>query len=141
MVVLESELRRPDVKDAEAKATELLALASRNPKDPDYGTAIFLANLALGGAAMNRGDKPEAVRRMRAASDAPVTEYLRYNQIDMSLARKLVDAGERDAVATFLDRCEKFNQGGKPLKEWAAEIRKGTNPNLAPNFDVFRQTQ
>jgi len=46
--VLESELRRPDVKDAEAKATELLALASRNRKDPDNGTAIFWANLALG---------------------------------------------------------------------------------------------
>ena len=88
---------------------------------------------------MATSPKPYSVTR--AASDAPVTEYLRYNQIDMSLARKLVDAGERDAVATFLDRCAKFNHGGKPLKEWAAEIRKGTNPNLAPNFDVFRQTQ
>jgi hypothetical protein len=57
----------------------------------------------------------------------------------MSLARKLVDAGERDAVAKFLDRCAKFNKAGKPLAEWAAQIRKGLNPDLAPSFNVFRK--
>jgi hypothetical protein len=88
----------------------LLALAARNPKDPNYGTAIFLSNMALGEAALSRGDKSEATRNLLAAADAPRTDYLRYNQIDMSLARKLVDGGEREAVAKFLDRCTKFEK-------------------------------
>jgi hypothetical protein len=144
MVLLRSQLMPPaivraDVKDTEAKARELLTLASHNTKDPNYGTATFLADMALGDAAFDRGDKSEAMRLFGAASEAPPTEYLQYNQIDMSLARKLVDAGERDAVAKFLDRCAKFNKGGMPLAEWAAQIRKGTNPPLGPEFDMFRK--
>jgi hypothetical protein len=133
MVLLQSQLSRPDAKDGEAKANELLALAARNTKDPNYGTAIFLANIELGETVLNRGDRAEAVRRLLAACDAPPTEFLRYHQIDMSLARKLVDAGELDAVAQFLDRCAKFNRAGKPLALWAPQVRKGLNPKLAPS--------
>jgi hypothetical protein len=141
MVLLESKLRFGDVKDSEATAKELLALALRNQKDPDFGTAFFLANMALGTAALSRGDKAEAAQRLLTAASAPPTDFLRYNQIDMSLARNLVDAGERDAVAKFLDQCAKFNKAGEPLAEWAALIRKGINPDLSPNFGAFRQAQ
>jgi hypothetical protein len=51
---------------------------------------------------------------------------------DMTLARQLVDWGEREAVAQFLDRCAQFNYRGKDLIEWAAQIRKGINPDLTP---------
>jgi hypothetical protein len=50
----------------------------------------------------------------------------------MTLARQLVDWGEREAVAQFLDRCAQFNYRGKDLIEWAAQIRKGINPDLTP---------
>jgi hypothetical protein len=122
-----------------AKAHELLSLAAHNTKDTNYGTAIFLANMALGETAMQRGDRAQSVRYLLTASEAPPTEYLRYMQIDMSLPRMLVDAGERDAVATFLTRCAKFNRANEPLVQWAAQIRKGLNPRLMPNFNVFRQ--
>jgi hypothetical protein len=111
----------------EAGAHELLALASRD------GTVIFLADLALGEAALNRGDKPGAVRYLLEASAAPPTEFLRFHRIDMSLARALVDAGERESVATFLDRCAKFNSENKRLTEWAVQIREGLNPKLTPS--------
>ena len=135
MMLLESQFfRRPvlraEVKDSEATARELLALASHNTNDPDYGTAVFLANLALGEAALNRGDKAGAVRCLLAASDAPPTEFLRDNRIDISLARSLVDAGERESVAAFLDRCAKFNRDSRRLAEWAVQIREGLNPKL-----------
>jgi hypothetical protein len=120
--------RRSEPKDAEGKANELLALASHDSKDPNYGTAVFQANLALGKAALNRGDKAGAVRHLLAASEAPPTEFLRYNPIDISLARSLVDAGEREDVATFLERCAKFNSQDRRLAEWAVEIRRGLTP-------------
>jgi hypothetical protein len=50
----------------------------------------------------------------------------------MTLARELVDWGEREAVARFLDRCSSFNVSGKRQAEWAAEIRCGINPDLTP---------
>jgi hypothetical protein len=130
IVLLESQLsrRRAEPKDAEAKALELLTLASHDLKDPNYGTAVFQANLTLGKAALKRGDKAGAVGHLLAASEAPPTEFLRYNMIDISLASSLVDAGEREGVATFLDRCAKFNSQNRRLTEWAVEIRQGLIP-------------
>jgi hypothetical protein len=58
----------------------------------------------------------------------------------MSLARRLVDAGERDSAATFLDRCAKFNNVN-PFAEWAGQIRKGINPRLRPSFNVAHQNE
>ncbi|MGH9849762.1 MAG: M56 family metallopeptidase [Blastocatellia bacterium] len=118
--------------ETESKARELLALAAQSTNDPEYGNAIFFANLTLGDAALRRGDKHAAARYLLAASDAPPTDRLRYAYISMNLARQLVDWGEREAVAQFLERCARFNQRGKDLAEWAAQIRKGTNPDLTP---------
>ena len=140
MMLLESQLYylrpvpRAQLKEGEAKARELLALASHNANQADYGTAVFLGNLALGEAALDRGDKAGAAQYLLAASEAPPTEFLRDNLIDMSLARDLVDAGERDGVATFLDRCAKFNFDNRRLAEWAVQIREGLNPKLTPSL-------
>ena len=111
----------------------MLALASHNANRGLWHRR-FLANLALGEAALNRGDKAGAVRHLLAASEAPPTEFLRYNLIDMSLARDLVDAGEREGVAKFLDRCAKFNFDNRRLAEWAVQIREGLNPKLTPSL-------
>src|SRR5262245_3123523 len=118
--------------EAESKARELLALAARNTNDPEYGNAVFFANLSLGHVMLRRGAKRQAAGYLLAASNAPPTDHLRYGNIDMTLARQLVDSGEREAVAQFLDRCGQFNYSGKNLTEWAAEIRKGINPDLTP---------
>ncbi len=126
-----------DPKDAEANARELLTLAGRNTNDPNYGAAVLLANSALGQVALRRGDKAEALKYLGQASEAPVTEYLRYGQIDLSLARGLLEAGDRAEVAAFLDRCASFNASSKDLARWAAEIRKGDNPKLMPAFNRF----
>ena len=119
----------------ETKARNLLSWARRNSEDTDYGAAIFLANMALGVVAMNRGDKDAAAQDLISASEAPATEFMRITPIDMTVARELVDAGERDAMAKFLDRCAAFNFRSKELQDWATQIRKGKNPNLIPYHD------
>src|SRR5262245_28563327 len=118
--------------EAESKARELLALAARNTNDPEYGNAVFFANLSLGHVMLRRGEKRQAAGYLLAASNAPPTDELRYRDIYMTLARQLVDLGEREAVAEFLDRCGQFNYRGKDLTEWATQIRKGINPDLTP---------
>lgn len=119
--------------DAAAQARDLLSAAVQSPNDPDYGNAVFFANMALCNAALHQGDKRAASRYLLAALEAPPTERLRYGSIDMSVVRHLVDWGERDAVAQFLERCSSFNvERGKDMAEWAAQIRKGANPDLLP---------
>jgi beta-lactamase regulating signal transducer with metallopeptidase domain len=130
MMLLVGQIGRPR---SEGDPNELVALASLNRANPDYGTAVFVGHLALGEAAMERGDRAGALHELAAAGDAPVTDYMRYHQIDMSLPRKLVDAGDRTAVAKFLDRCAEFNRTA-PFAKWSAEIRKGENPRLGPSW-------
>ena len=50
----------------------------------------------------------------------------------MELPRSLVDWGEREAVARFLERCARFNASKDRLTRWAAELRSGINPDLIP---------
>ncbi len=123
---------RKTADEVESDARELLALAAQNANDPEYGNAIFFANLMLGDVVLRRGDKRQAASHLLAASEAPPTDRLRYGNVDMTLARQLVDWGEREAVAQYLERCAKFNRRGKDLAEWAAQIRKGINPELTP---------
>jgi hypothetical protein len=125
----------------EADAWMLLRLASSNPKDPNYGTAVFTANMILGYAAVQRGNKSEALRHLREAADAPVTDNLRYSHLDMTLPSLLIDAGERDAVADFLERCAKFSSYGREYSNWARQIRRGVNPRMYPVHMSAHPTQ
>jgi tetratricopeptide (TPR) repeat protein len=135
MLWMESQLAHGRKVAGEAMAKDLLTLAARNPKDPSFGAATLIAHLILGEVALKRGDKPAAIRHLNAAGNAPPDESLRYMQINMTFPRQLVDAGEREQVAAFLDRCAKFGEFDKHLATWAAQIRKGENPRLFPNFD------
>lgn len=123
---------------AAADARELLALAARLPDDPNAANAVFFGNQALGRVTLKRGETSEAVRHLRASMTAPATDHLRYKEIDMTLARGLVDVGERTAVAEFLEHAAQFNQQQfHPLAKWAAEIREGKNPELTPYFSSY----
>jgi hypothetical protein len=118
-----------------AKARELLDLAARNPNEPQSAGAVFEANIVLGKVALRKGDKREAARYLLAAADAPASESLRLGPVFMNLPRALIDWGERDAVAQFLDRmAPKIPNRAKEFQNWAAQIRKGINPEMIPNM-------
>ncbi len=127
--------------DAEAKARELLNLAAQNRNDAMYGDAVFEANNNLGKIALRRGDKKAAVRYMLAAADTPGSDRIRIGQFDMNLQRSLVDWGERSAVAEFLERMAPKTARSKQFLDWAAEIRKGVNPEGMPTFSYPGCTQ
>ncbi len=126
--------QKPD--DAAARARELLELAERNRKDPLYGDAIFDGNVLLGKAALRHGDKKAAARYLLAAAGTPGSDRLRSIWFEMNLPRALVDWGERRAVAEFLEIMAPKTARSKEFRAWAAEIRKGINPDLIPTFSA-----
>src|SRR5262249_42603917 len=76
--------RKSMLDDAEAKAGELLKLAARNPKNPQYGDAVFEANVILGKVALRHGRKRASVRYLLAAAETPGSQQLRYGNIEMN---------------------------------------------------------
>jgi hypothetical protein len=118
--------------DAEKKARALLDQVGSHPKEGTEAQAVIEANHLLGKLAMQRGDKATAERHLRAIAAVPYRPLSGY--LDMNLARALVDAGEREAVAKYLDAMSSKLDRGPQLKEWAAQIRQGINPDLLPTF-------
>lgn len=118
--------KNPNLDLAAAKARDLLRFAE------PY--AVFEANIVLGKVALRKGDKRAAANYLLAAADAPESATLRYNVIYMDLPRALVDWGERDAAAQFLERIAPKTDRAKQLQDWAAQLRKGENPDLFPTM-------
>jgi tetratricopeptide (TPR) repeat protein len=122
---------KAEFETARTCAQEALQLAPKFRNDPDYGTAIYNANMVLGLLAMRAGNRKAAVQFMLDASKAPGTEELAYSMTDFSLKLPewLFRDGERDSVAEFLERFSQMNVSEKGyLQESAKAIRSGKKP-------------
>jgi len=122
---------KADWERAAQYARESLQMAPKFRANPDYGTAIFKANMTLGMVAMRNGKQKDAVRYMLDASRAPTSEELAYNMqfFTFKLPEVLLKYGERDSVIEFLERFAKVNISQKTyLLESANLIRNGKKP-------------
>jgi beta-lactamase regulating signal transducer with metallopeptidase domain len=122
--------------NAKRYAEDALALAPRYRNHPQYGTAIYLANMTLGTLALRDGDRKNAARFLRNASRAPASEELAYSNGIVSshqwhLAADLLKLGEKEAVLEFLERMSEISVADRfELREAASEIRRGMAPRL-----------
>jgi beta-lactamase regulating signal transducer with metallopeptidase domain len=125
--------------DARRYASDALRLAPRHRADPQYGTAIYVANMTLGALALDEGRTADAIEFLRRASRAPASEELIYADdvvvgLHWRLASDLLTRGERDAVAAFADRMAQVSLARRSeLRDAAAAIRRGDTPR------IFRQ--
>src|SRR5262249_5660908 len=117
-------------------AKEVLELAAQTPDDPQAGNAAFEANILLAKAALRGGDKKTAVAKMRTAAGANLSGRLQRGEFEMNLQRALVDWGERRAVAEFYETMAPKTRRTEQFQQWAADIRKGINPDLIPTFSM-----
>ena len=117
-------------------AQAALALAPGFKDHPDYSRVFYHANINLGYHALREGDVKSSLDYLRAALNAPPAETLAYDSssLDARLTFYLVKAGEREAVADFLDRsAELFIVDKDGRRRDAANIRAGRMPTyMAP---------
>jgi len=126
-----------DYDKAETYANELLSDADRNRTNWNYGNAIFHGNMILGLVALKRDNNvSQADNYLLAAGRTPGSPQLMSFGPNMSLAKDLLAAGERDTVLDFLDECGKFwkADGGK-LSEWKKTIQSGGTPDFGSNLN------
>ena len=123
-------------RDAKRYAEDALVLAPRYRNHPQYGTAIYLANMTLGTLALREGDRKNAVLFLRNASRAPTSEELAYSvgmvsSYQWHLAADLLKQGERSAVLEFLDRMAAISVADRfEVRDAATTIRSGGTPRL-----------
>ena len=123
------------VEDARKYATELLTLAPKFESNWNYGNAIQDGNLVLGRIAVREGRIEEAKQYLLAAGKSKGSPQMDSFGPNMSLAKDLLEKGERDTVLQYFELCRKFwtMDYGK-LDDWSQEVKAGKIPNFGANM-------
>jgi hypothetical protein len=102
-----------------------------HPGNPDYGNAIYTGNLILSQAALDRNDVATAKHYLLEAVATPGPRNIDQNGLDTSVARILLQRGERDTVLEYFKRGRNlWPQGAQLITRWEGIIRAGRIPNF-----------
>jgi hypothetical protein len=118
-------------------ATELI----EKTKDPGYsmdedGPGIHYGNLVLGRLALLADDVEKAKYHLLESGRTTGSPVLCTGGPNMSLAKELLERGEREGVVAFLRLCSNFWQSNDHRAEqWAYAIEHGETPDFGPNLD------
>jgi hypothetical protein len=123
------------IEDARKYATELLTLAPSFQNDWNYGNAIQDGNLVLGRIAVSEGKLAEAKQFLLEAGKSKGSPQMDSFGPNMSLAKDLLEKGERDTVLQYFELCRRFwkMDYGK-LDDWSKEVKAGKIPDFGANL-------
>jgi tetratricopeptide (TPR) repeat protein len=134
--VAKSALEAGEPEKAKQYASELLESAPKFKNDWNYGNALHEGNIVLGRIALLRGDIAGAKEHLLAAGQTPGSPQLDSFGPNMTLAKELLEKGERDTVLNYLQSCAKFwKMSGDKLQTWSATIKGGGTPDFGANLD------
>jgi len=130
-----SALEAGEPEKAKQYASELLESAPKFKNDWNYGNALHEGNIVLGRIALQRGDIARAKEHLLAAGQTPGSPQLDSFGPNMTLAKELLEKGERDTVLNYLQSCAKFwKMSGDKLRTWSATIKGGGTPDFGANL-------
>jgi len=123
------------IDEARNYTQELMTLLQKHKGDWNYGNAIQDANLVFGRIAVREGNIEAAKKYLIAAGKSPGSPQMDSFGPNMTLAKDLLEKGERDAVLEYFMLCRKFwkMDYGK-LDKWMHEVMDGKNPDFGANL-------
>ena len=134
----EAQLEAGRIEDARTTALDILSEADRVRGTLQYGNAIHRGHILLGQVGLAAGDVAGAREHLLAAAATPGSPQLSSFGPDFTLARALLDRGERDTVLSYLEDCKRFWPLGGLLDQWKAAISRGETPSLVPLEHIVR---
>ena len=120
------------VGDAQKYAQELMTLLPSFRQNQEYGNAAHDANLTLGRLAVREGRMDDAKRHLIESVRTPSARQMDYGP-NLSLAKDLLEKGERQAVMDYFALCRKFWNYGR-LDEWSQQVKEGKIPDFGANL-------
>ena len=100
--------KKGNLSEAKSLARQYLALAPRFPCDWNYGNAVHDANAVLGLIALQEGNRSAAVAHLLAAGQSRGSPQLDSFGPSLLLAARLAEAGEYEAVASYVRAIRRF---------------------------------
>jgi hypothetical protein len=126
-----------DYKKARRYADELLRLSVElysKEKPDDDGT--HKGNLVLGRLALRDGNVEEAKSHLLKSAMVKGSPVLGSFGPNMTLAKELLEKGEREAVLEYFDLCANFWEFHRDdtLKKWKSQVEAGKIPDFGANL-------
>jgi hypothetical protein len=122
---------------AQVRAIDLLSQVGKPGyfNDKNGPVAIHYGNLVLGRLALRSGDREKAKRHLLESAKLSGSSYLCITGPNMTLAKELLELGERGAVVEFLRLCTNFwHTDDHRAEQWIYAIEHGQNPDFGPNL-------
>jgi hypothetical protein len=129
-----SALEAGDIERARAWAVELLSQGTKDKKDWNYGNAIHHGHIILGRIALLSGNLVEAREHLMKAGETPGSPQLDSFGPNMTLAKELLEKGEREVVIQYFQLCANFWKNHPELDQWTATVKGGGIPNFGANL-------
>ena len=122
--------------EAKAYADELAALMDKYKDDWNYGNAVQDVNIVLGRLALSEGKIDDAKANLLKAGKSPGSGTMNSFGPNMSLAKELLEKGQRDVVLEYFGLCRKFwsIDDGK-LDKWSQDVKAGKIPRFGANLE------
>jgi hypothetical protein len=119
-------------------AERCLALAAGTEQPADCrsdGNAIHYSHLVLGLVALREGDLESAKSHLLESGKTTGSPNLGSFGPNMSLAKQLLECGERETVLAYLELCGRFwERGSDRLAEWKDQVAMGETPAFGANL-------
>ncbi|WP_148278725.1 hypothetical protein [Bdellovibrio bacteriovorus] len=125
-------------KEAKSFSKSLLEMVKGYEKDWNYGNAIHHGNLVLGRVALYEGNLKAAKEYLILATKTSGSPQLHSFGPNMTLAKELLEKGEKSAVLSYLDACLLFwtTRRAKGIVDaWKSSIDRGEVPDFGANLE------
>ena len=129
------------IEKAESYALQVMAYIEDLPEEARNRPTemIHYTNLVLGRIALRRGDIDSAKEHLLAAGRLSAEwagGILDTFGPNMTLAKELLERGEREVVIEYLELCRTFwkSHGERLLNQWIDEIKSGDMPQFGANL-------
>jgi hypothetical protein len=125
-----------DYEKAGRYANELLRLSHELfPAGKPDDDGIHKGNTVLGRLALRAGKIEEAKAYLLKSAGVTGSPALNSFGPNMTLAKELLEKGERDVVLEYFGLCAKFwEHGHEKLKTWSSQVEAGSIPNFRENL-------
>jgi len=121
--------------EAKKCAEELASLTPKYKDDWNYGNAIQDANLIFGRIAVIEGNIEAAKAYLLASAKSSGSPQMNSFGPNVSLAKDLLEKGERDTVVEYFEACRKFWRMDRGrLDDWIALVKDGETPYFGGNL-------
>jgi RNA polymerase sigma factor (sigma-70 family) len=122
-----------DIEKAQTYATALLQGAAQPQQGWSYGDAIYRGNLVLGRIALRNGQLEVARQYLIASARTTGSPVLGSFGPNMTLAKELLEQGEKGAVLEYFELCAAFWKNDK-LADWTKQVNQGWMPDFGANL-------